>query len=165
MQNSHPTIILAPQCPSGQRWVETDWSQPAHSMPRVPSVPLSLAFMLVEHIRQQYKIEPANVVVAGISMGGYGVWDLVQRHPLCFARALVVCGGGDPEAISPSLRTEMLFYHGSADNLVPVSRSRDMHARLRELDLAHQYHEIPGAGHAIWNNVFSNADVWRFLLN
>ena len=31
----------------------------------------------------------------GLSMGGYGTWDAIQRRPEFFAAAVPICGGGD----------------------------------------------------------------------
>ncbi|MBT6769502.1 MAG: prolyl oligopeptidase family serine peptidase [Opitutales bacterium] len=37
-----------------------------------------------------------RIYVTGLSMGGFGTWDIIQRQPKVFAAAMPVCGGGDP---------------------------------------------------------------------
>ena len=58
---------------------------------------------LLDEIVEKYKVDKDRIYVTGLSMGGYGVWDAIQRYPRRFAAAVPVCGGGDAaRAVTPS---------------------------------------------------------------
>ncbi|MFM8185355.1 MAG: prolyl oligopeptidase family serine peptidase, partial [Alphaproteobacteria bacterium] len=42
-----------------------------------------------------FKVDSNRVYVTGLSMGGFGTWELLQRYPEKFSAAIPVCGGGD----------------------------------------------------------------------
>ena len=39
-------------------------------------------------------VDKSKIYVTGLSMGGYGTWDIIQRRPDFFAAAMPICGGG-----------------------------------------------------------------------
>ena len=78
-------FFIAGQVPNGQQWVNTPWTQTAHTMPTEPSASMSLAMALIERTMRDFPVDASRVYVTGISMGGYGTWDIVQRRPDLFA--------------------------------------------------------------------------------
>ena len=42
---------------------------------------------LVEHLKQQYKIDPTRIYASGFSMGGIKTWDIIQEYPDLIAAA------------------------------------------------------------------------------
>ena len=44
---------------------------------------------------EKNQVDPNRIYVMGLSMGGYGTWDAIQRRPGFFAAAVPICGGGD----------------------------------------------------------------------
>jgi predicted peptidase len=94
-----PCFVIAPQCPDGKRWCEVDWGDPnPHKTPAQPSEPMDKLLKLIDQMRQQPNIDQARLYVMGLSMGGFGTWDLITRRPCMFAAAIPVCGGGDVDA-------------------------------------------------------------------
>lgn len=159
-----PAVLLAPQCPSGMQWVNVPWSAPSHTMPEQPSVSMRLALALLREKLATLPIDPDRVYVTGVSMGGYGTWDAIQREPALFAAALPICGGGDT-ARAPSIKNIPVWtFHGDKDTAVPVNRSRDMAKALEACGGKIQYREYPGAGHDVWTRTYNDSDVlaWFF---
>jgi predicted peptidase len=68
-------IIVAPLCP-GRSWVEP------HSEDGV--------LALLEHVRDEYRIDPDRVVVTGFSLGGMGTWYFASRYTEMFSAAIPV---------------------------------------------------------------------------
>ncbi len=156
-------IVLAPQCPLNMQWVNTNWNAPAHSMPSMPSTPMKLTLMLLRKVMADLPVDPARVYVTGISMGGYGTWDIIQREPALFAAAIPICGGGDV-ALAPALKhIPIRVFHGDQDNAVPVIRSRDMVQALKACGGNVQYKEYAGAGHDVWTRTYADASVLKWL--
>lgn len=159
-----PAVLLAPQCPSGMQWVNVPWSAPSHTMPEQPSVSMRLALALLREKLATLPIDPDRVYVTGVSMGGYGTWDAIQREPALFAAALPICGGGDT-ARAPSIKNIPVWtFHGDKDTAVPVNCSRDMAKALEACGGKIQYREYPGAGHDVWTRTYNDSDVlaWFF---
>ncbi len=158
-------VVLAPQCPKECRWVEVDWGKKAHTMPETPSMPMGMVLKLLDAKCAEFSIDPAQIYVTGISMGGFGSWDLLCRRPDTFAGALILCGGADVKQAPKLVDIPILFYHGDHDKTVPTSRSRDMAQALKEAGgKKFEYREIDG-GHFIWKLVYTDASNLDWLFS
>ena len=165
VMEKHPAFVIAPQCPSDSRWVEVDWSAESHSMPPMPSKPLALTLDLIEDLQKQESIDPDRIYVTGLSMGGYGVWDLLQRRPVTFAAAIPICGGGDPKLVRSFNHVPIWCFHGGADTVVKPARSRQMIDALKasQAEPEPKYTEYEGVGHNSWTATYRNRDVLDWL--
>lgn len=92
-------------------------------MPEVPSLFQSLAMGLVRAKITEFKPDLRRIYGLGISMGGYGIWDMACRMNDLFAAIAVMCGGADTSQ-APNLRHVAAFLiHGADDSAVPVIRA------------------------------------------
>ena len=156
-------IVIAPQCPAEEKWVDIPWDSLAHAMPAEPSASMKLVLALVNEKIEKMPVDPDRIYVTGLSMGGYGTWDIIQRRPKLFAAALPVCGGGDP-ALAPAIKNiPVWIFHGADDDLVKVSRAHDMNAALKASGGNVQYREYPGVGHDSWTQTYADQDVLKWL--
>jgi predicted peptidase len=127
IQKRHPCIILMPQCPAGQQWVDTPWKKGSYSTSKIPiSKPMTLVREILEKILEEKSIDRSRIYVMGASMGGYGTWDFTMRHPDLVAAAIPVCGGGDPSMAGTLKPIPIWAFHGDKDTTVPPSGSQDM---------------------------------------
>ena len=101
--------------------------------------------------------------VTGVSMGGYGTWDAIQRKPGLFAAAIPICGGGDSARAQSLKNIPIWVFHGDKDTAVPVTRSRDMVNALNACGGKVQYREYPGAGHDVWTRTYADTSVLAWL--
>ena len=159
-----PAIIIVPQCPNGMQWVNVPWAAKSHTMPAQPSQPMSLALSLLREKLKTLPVDLNRVYVTGVSMGGYGTWDAIQREPALFAAAVPICGGGDASCAPAIKQIPIWIFHGDKDGAVPVERSRDMFKALQACGSAVQYREYPGAGHDVWTRTYNDSSVlaWFF---
>jgi hypothetical protein len=111
----------------------------------------------------RYPVDTNRLLVTGISLGGYGTWDLVCRYPGRFAAAIPVCGAGDPLRAEAAAKTPLWIFHGERDGNVPNKMDRAMVGRLWELDAPVRYMEYPDAGHGIWGRVYSDDAVMKWF--
>src|SRR4051812_48642324 len=87
--------VVAPQCPKEQKWVDWDWSKPFTVQPAEMTTPMKSVVGILDTLPKEFAdIDPDRVYVTGLSMGGYGTWDLLTRFPQRFAAGAPVCGGG-----------------------------------------------------------------------
>jgi len=159
----HEGYYIAGQVPKNEQWVNTPWGNAAHRMPKSPSRPMALALELIEKTMREFPVDPARVYVTGLSMGGYGTWDALQRRPDLFAAALPFCGGGDAHLAWKIRDVPIWAWHGDADGAVPVVRSREMVSALWSVDGRIRYTEVPGCGHGVWNVGYADAETFEWL--
>ncbi len=156
----YDSIIMVPQCPTTSQWVLTNWGKGNYSIYDTPeSRELECVCAVMDEIRGFYNVDDDRVYVTGISMGGFGTWDLLARHGARFAAGMPVCGGGDTEYAKLLKRIPIRTFHGSEDEAVPVSGTRQMYAAIRRAggELI-DYTEFDGCGHPIWDMVYSDRD-------
>lgn len=160
------TVLLFPQCRKEFRWVEVPWGNLSHDLPEQPSRHMKLALGLLQSALAEFKPDPAKIYAGGISMGGYGAWDMVSRMPETFSAILAICGGADVKQ-APKLRhLRVCDYHGALDTVVPTSRSRDMVKALRKAGCRQiLYRELPDAAHNAWDAAFADETALDFIFD
>jgi predicted peptidase len=160
-----PCFVVAPQCPSGQRWVEMDWGADSGVQPAEPSPAMSLAIELLDALQKEFSIDAGRTYAAGISMGGFGVWDALSRYPGRFAAGVAICGGGDESKAGAIGDTPVWAFHSSDDPVVKVFRSRNMVKALRAAGGHPRYTEYRKLGHVSWDRAFKEPGLLPWLFS
>ncbi len=164
IDNKKPFILIAAQCPSNAQWVDTPWGNTSHRIGKC-SANMALAIGLLEERIATLKADRRRIYVSGISMGGYGTWDILVRRPDLFAAAIPICGGGDAYKAYTIRNIPIWVFHGSADTAVPTVRSRQMVSALWQCEGNVRYTEYPGMGHGSWGPTYSNKAVFDWLFS
>lgn len=81
MMQRHPAYVIAPQCPADQQWVDTPWTADSHTMPAEPTAPLRMVQELIGSLEKEFPIDGGRIYLTGLSMGGFGAWDLLHASP------------------------------------------------------------------------------------
>ena len=162
-RGKRPCFLVAPQCPTGKRWVEVDWTSKSHTMPVEESTTMQLTMALLTSLEKEFSIDPSRIYITGLSMGGFGTWDAVQRHPQRFAAAIPICGGGDTQVTKPIVGLPIWIFHGAKDPVVKVSRARDMVAALKKAGSEPKYTEYPKVAHNSWSATYKDPEVHEWL--
>lgn len=155
-QSKYPSLIVAPQCPQNRLWGDPDSEQPTPEM--------KLVLEILDELQTDYSIDTHRLYVLGISLGGYGTWDIIARRPEMFAAAVPICGGGNISKASLMVKTFIWAFHGDQDELVNVSESRRMITAIRNAGGTPRYTEYKGVGHNSWERAFAEPDLlpWMF---
>jgi polygalacturonase/predicted esterase len=164
-KNNHPIYMLAPQCPSSQQWVNVPWNEDSHTMPENPSTPMRLTLELMDTLIKNLPIDPNRLYVTGLSMGGFGTFDVIQRRPEQFAAALPICGGGDTKLANIIKGIPLWIAHGDMDPIVSVMRARDMVDTLELAGASPRYTEYHDAGHSTWGPTYRNDVILNWLFS
>ncbi len=165
IRNDYYFILIAPQCPESARWVEVDWSKPSHKMPARISVPLKQSFQLIDSLILVHNVDTNRIYITGLSMGGFGVWDALERKPKFFAAAMPICGGGDESKAGLLIDIPIKAFHGNLDHLVIPERTTNMVNAIRlnggiaEATIFNNY------GHLCWNKVYSDSINIKWLFS
>ena len=163
-REKYPCFVLAPQCAVGKRWVEVEWTSDSHEQLEKPSDAMGLTLELLPKLQQEFSIDDKRLYVTGLSMGGYGAWEMIQRFPDKFAAAAPVCGGGDEHFAAKLTHIPIWAFHGDKDTVVKPSRSRKMIAAIKQAGGKPLYTEYPGVAHNSWVNAYSDPKLleWMF---
>jgi len=167
----YPAFVVAPQCPSDQRWVEVDWTLDKHTQPKEPGAALAATLKLVDALQRELSIDGRRIYVTGLSMGGYGVWDALARRPELFAAAAPICGGADLATAGKIKAIPIWAFHGERDTVVKPHRSQGMIAALKAAGAAQpaagntapKYTEYPGVGHDSWTPTYRDPAFYEWL--
>jgi predicted peptidase len=163
IMEKYPCFVVAPQCPTDKRWVEVNWDADAHVMPVAPSEPMRLTLLLLDALQHEYKVDARRLYVTGLSMGGFGTWDIIARRPALFAAAVPVCGGGDEATAEAIKKVPIWAFHGDQDGAVKTTRSRHMIEALRKVDAHPKYTELLNVGHNAWDFAYCSSDMYEWL--
>ena len=160
----YPFLLMAPQCPNEKRWVNTDWSLPEHTMDSVPTTELQGVMTVLDSLIACDAVDSTRVYICGISMGGFGTWDALQRWPEKFVAAISICGGGDPAYADAMKDIPVYIFHGLQDGVVMPSRSVQMFDALRDAGNEEVILETyPDLGHECWDEAFSTEGLFGWM--
>jgi len=155
--------VVIPQCPSGGWWSNLDWR--TSKMGSRPSPAGAAVLQMLGVLVRELGADRDRVVIGGLSMGGFGTFDLVARRPKTFAAAFPICAGGDPRTAARLKDVPFWVFHGAKDPVVPVQASRTMVDAIRAAGGEVRYTEYPEAQHDSWTLAFQEPGLVDWLLS
>lgn len=141
-----PFIVLSPQCPEDQWWDISDLD------------------VLLKEITANYKIDMEKIYVTGLSMGGFGTWELAIKYPDRFAAIAPVCGGGNVHLVKNLKNLPVWVFHGAKDQVVPIERSKEMADALEKAGGNVKFTVYPDATHDSWTETYNNSELYEWFL-
>lgn len=165
-----PAVVVVPQAPD-----DTVWSGEVEHA----------AIAALEQSIKTWHGDRSRVYLTGLSMGGYGAWQLAVDHPGMFAAAAVICGGVQSLDDMPELKVygapagpgafdwvaqrvkpmPVWIFHGAVDDQVPTEESRAMDKALRKAGDTVRYTEYPGVGHGSWLRAYDEPELWPWMFS
>lgn len=159
------SVVVSPQCPRGSWWVS------------------KTLMALVKEVLSSHgkKINDQRIYVTGLSMGGYGSWDLISKNRDFFAAAAPICGGGSIERLKRILKIKgaepfdiddltrvkdmpIWAFHGSNDDVVPQRESEVLIGALKEAGNKNvKFTSYKGVGHDSWTRTYNNPEFYKWL--
>ncbi len=163
LRTKYPCFVIIPQCPKDKKWIETDWKLDAHTQPKEMSDVLSNVLKIIKLTEKKYPIDSKRIYITGLSMGGFGVWDLITRFPKKFASAVPICGGADEKTAEILKKIPIWTFHGALDKVVKPERSRNMVKAIQKINGNIKYTEYPDVQHDSWKPTYLNHLMWEWL--
>lgn len=143
-----PFIIVSPQCPDGQWW------------------DVQVLKSLLDDIESKYSVDKDRVYLTGLSMGGFGTWEMATRYPNLFAAIAPICGGGDPERAKRIAHLPIWVFHGEDDKAVSIKRSEEMVDALKAAGATDvQFTRYPNTGHDSWVKAYDDPKLYEWMLS
>ncbi|MBV9987532.1 MAG: prolyl oligopeptidase family serine peptidase [Chitinophagaceae bacterium] len=161
----HPAIVIAPQCPENMQWanISIDANRNPILLP-TPSKPMSALIELIEQFKTNKMVDTNRIYITGLSMGGYGTYDAIERYPNLFAAAVPVCGAGDTSRAASIKHIPIWIFHGADDAAVNPDYSFKMLDALKKAGARPGFTQYPNVGHFSWIGAYSDAMMvdWLF---
>ena len=162
-RKNNPCIIIAPQCAANSQWVLSPWDPGTYDHTKIQVSPyMSAAEELLDDVIKNYSVDTSRLYVSGISMGGFGTWDLISRNPKKFAAAIPVCGGIDESYMEGLKGMPIRTFHAADDPIVSCAGT----VRANQLLKDHGdflYTEYATGGHLIWDKAYGTGGLTTWL--
>ena len=161
-----PFIIVMPQCPLSNFWTDPEM--------------LAMALGALDQETVEFQADPGRTYLSGLSLGGYGAWELARQHPNRWAAAAIAAGGifwsYAPERWqqAPTLTAEyahsvgklpLWLFHGSDDNVVATRQSELMYEALRASGGRIRLWIYQGLRHDCWTRAYNEPELPRWFLS
>lgn len=158
-------IIVAPQCPLNDQWVDTPWINGAYSTDTVKESNEMVAVMeLLSDLEAKYSVDEDRIYAIGLSMGGFATWDIITRHNDVIAAAIPICGGGDPSKAEVLKETPIFTFHAINDTAVPYQGTKQTVDAIKGVGGTKiEYTQYTTGGHGIWNQAIQTKGLLEKL--
>jgi predicted peptidase len=141
---------------------------------------------MVNRALADHPVDQHRLYATGLSMGGGGTWNLVNRYGDRFAASVPICavGPGSDYVASRLLDDAIWAFHARNDSTVSVATTRNMVNSILNADgqplpaypastapdfnfmsptLDLQYREYRLGGHGIWGTVYNTPAMYQWL--
>jgi len=160
-----PFVIVMPQCPQTSYWTDPDM--------------LAMALAALDQETAEFHCDPERTYLTGLSLGGYGVWELGKRYPHRWAAVAVSSSGVFwtyaperwqeqntlPAEYAQALKnTPVWMFHGSDDNVIAPRQSELMYDAFRAAGGHVRLWIYQGIRHDCWSRAYNEPDLPRWLL-
>ncbi len=145
---------------------------------------------MIDQAMIDYNVDPNRVYVTGLSLGGGGTWNMLNRFGDRFAAGLPIAPIAPSGDFDPTnfLDQSVWVVHARDDNIVPADASRQTTNRIltaagqsalrypnlsnrstlfdyEDPVLDYRYTELPEGGHGIWFGVYRTPAVHDWLFS
>ena len=160
-----PFIIVMPQCSLSGYWTDPDM--------------LAMAMATLDQETAEFHADPEHTYLSGLSMGGYGAWELARLHPHRWAAVAIAAGGVfwsyAPErwqqaSVLPAEyahalgRTPIWIFHGTDDNIVAERQSELMFEAFKASGGHIRLWLYQGLKHDCWTRAYLEPELPHWLL-
>lgn len=139
-------VTVCPQCPENLTWVNL----------------VQMLCDFIEYLISEYKIDRNRISLTGVSMGGYGTWDMAMYAPKYFKKIAPICGGGTAWR-AELIEADIWAFHGDADNVVPLGASLSMVDAAKQSGKNARLTILHGVGHNSWDEAYLDSRVLEWL--
>jgi dienelactone hydrolase len=160
-----PFVIVMPQCPQSAHWTD--------------SAMLDLAMAALDQESAEFHGDPARTYLTGLSMGGYGAWELARLYPRRWAAIAIAAGGifwsYEPDRWQQAStlpaeyaravgHTPVWLFHGSLDTVVATRQSELMYDALKSSNGDVRLWIYQGIKHDCWTRAYDEPELPTWLL-
>ena len=140
---------------------------------------MDLAMATLDRESVEFHGDPARTYLTGLSLGGYGIWELARLYPHRWA-AMAIASGGIFWSYEPSRwqqsatlpaeyasaigATPIWLFHGTEDRVVAPRQSELMFDAFKAAGGNIRFWLYQGVAHDSWNRAYNEPELPRWLL-
>lgn len=140
--------VLAPQCPENEYWDS------------------EVLYRLILKIQKEYNVDTNRIYLTGLSMGGWGAWNLAFTHPDTFAALVPISGFVDRVPMIENCKIASIpirIFHGLLDNVVDVNYSIAIYKKIKTCNANIELTIFDDANHDSWSRVYDNKEIYDWM--
>ncbi|KIA98414.1 phospholipase [Flavobacterium sp. KMS] len=140
--------VLAPQCPEGEEW------------------DAEVLYRLILKIQKENNIDSDRIYVTGLSLGGWGTWNLAFAHPDMFAAIVPISGFVDLIQLEQTCKIAKIptrIFHGLMDDVVNIDYAIAIYKELKKCNSNVELTIFDDAGHDSWSRVYDNQEIYDWM--
>ncbi|KIA85763.1 prolyl oligopeptidase family serine peptidase [Flavobacterium sp. AED] len=140
--------ILAPQCPENEEWNN------------------EVLYRLILKIQKENNIDPNRIYLTGLSLGGWGTWNLAFAHPDMFAAIVPISGFVDLIQLEEACKIAAIptrVFHGLMDDVVNPDYAIAIYKELKKCNGNVELTIFDDAGHDSWSRVYDNQEIYDWM--
>jgi dienelactone hydrolase len=160
-----PFVIVMPQCPQPNFWTDPEM--------------MALALAALDQESLEFHGDPERTYLTGLSLGGYGAWEIARREPQRWAAIFIAASGVfwsyDPERWQQAdtlpaeyarelVHTPIWLFHGMEDNVVVPRESELMFDAFKAAGGHVRLWLYQGLHHDCWTRAYNEPDLPRWVL-
>ena len=165
MRQKYPCFVLVPQAPHW--WGDGPYGKKGARWPaggkgkHIPA--MSMLLETIQDLLASLSIDRDRVYITGHGMGGFGVFNALASDPNMFAAAVVVSGGGDPNAAWTFCRVPVWLFAGRESPILHYSR--EMVDAITAAGGRPTFTVLPDMGTNCWAKVYEAPATWDWLFS
>jgi predicted peptidase len=131
------------------------------------TTPEQLVKFLVDSLVENRVADKKRVYLGGLSMGGFGAYDLVIHFPDYFAAVFAICGQANLKAYTQKAADVPIWiFHGALDDAIDPQPDRNLIKALQSMGAKNaRYTEYPEDGHNAWDHAFAEPTLLSWLFS
>jgi dienelactone hydrolase len=160
-----PFVVVLPQCVIGRFWTDREM--------------MAMAMAELDEETAEFHGDPDRTYLSGLSLGGYGSWELAKQYPRRWAAIAIAAGGifwsyaqerWQQAAILPAEYakavgdTPIWLFHGAEDNVVAPRQDELLYTALKTQGGHVRLWVYQGLKHDCWTRAYDEPELPRWLL-
>jgi predicted peptidase len=123
-----------------------------------------IALGALDFAEAHWTVDRNRVILAGLSYGALGTWQIGARHPERFAALVPVSGHRATESVERLIMLPVWAFAFSGDPIVQAESSEEMCREITERGGRARLTEFLGIGHDCWKQAVHDSDVVAWML-
>jgi predicted esterase len=125
---------------------------------------LDVLMAIMEQVIAENPIDKKRITVTGVSSGGWGVWELISKHPETFAGAVpTACGAPQQHRQLSALKRTPIWSFINKGDMEPDPIRTAMRT-LNDAGVSTAFTEASASGHNAWRPAMEDYNCFRWML-
>ena len=124
-------------------------------------------FELIDKTAKALRVDENRISITGLSMGGYGTWEMGICYKNYFSAMAPICGGALSWRFYELTDMPIRTFHGDVDEIVPISVSYEIVDRINNAGGNVEFTILHNVNHNYncWDYAYGRTDLLTWLVS